>query len=159
MERVVDRRKQLLQQIPTSEYQYEPLTQNQQVLDSSTGNISLTPFTYISNPNIRKLASDQWLLSYLYIQFSCISHEHISIVNTISPMDPSTLTVVDQYLRETQPLYDHQLSDFLIPKLSKAALLLNESSRNYYHTDYVNEVELLRVTALLYYQLGKGIVR
>lgn len=155
MKRVIDIQKQLLQYIPTDEYQYSSEPMNRSMKESSSGSICVLPYKPIAVPSLTRLTNSQILLATIFIHYGMYKHEHISPMIDIIPID--SLNSVDRYLEETKPSPEYKFDDFITPLFSEASQLLNDVHRTVTSSfDIYIEVEVMRLTALVMYFQGIG---
>ena len=155
MKRVIDIQKQLLQYIPTDDYQYYSERIDMTMKESSTGSVCVLPYQPIAVPSLTRLTNSQILLASIFINYGMYKHQHISPMIDIIPID--SLNSVDRFLEETKPSYEYKLDDFITPLFPQASQLLNDVHRIVTTSfDIHIEVEVMRLTALVMYFQGIG---
>ena len=155
MMRVIDIQKQLLQYIPTDEYQYTSERIDATMKESSTGCVCVLPYKPIAVPSLTRLTNSQILLATVFISYGMYKHEHISPMIDIIPIE--SLNSVDRFLEETKPSQEYKLDNFITPLFPEASQLLNDVHRFVTASfDIHIEVEVMRLTALVMYFQGIG---
>ena len=155
MMRVIDIQKQLLQYIPTDEYQYSSERIDATMKESSTGGVCVLPYKPIAVPSLTRLTNSQILLATVFISYGMYKHEHISPMIDIIPIE--SLNSVDRFLEETKPSQEYKLDNFITPLFPEASQLLNDVHRFVTASfDIHIEVEVMRLTALVMYFQGIG---
>lgn len=155
MMRVIDIQKQLLQYIPTDEYQYSSERIDATMKESSTGGVCVLPYKPIAVPSLIRLTNSQILLATIFISYGMYKHEHISPMIDIIPIE--SLNSVDRFLEQTKPSQEYKLDNFITPLFPEASQLLNDVHRFVTASfDIHTEVEVMRLTALVMYFQGIG---
>jgi hypothetical protein len=155
MMRVIDIQKQLLQYIPTDDYQYTSERIDATMKESSTGSVCVLPYKPIAVPSLTRLTNSQILLATVFISYGMYKHEHVSPMIDIIPIE--SLNSVDRFLEQTKPSQEYKLDNFITPLFPEASQLLNDVHRFVTASfDIHIEVEVMRLTALVMYFQGIG---